>query len=70
MFDVLMIVLVIILILGNFSLLLIFDRIRDKVMYTSSKLGTKINKLCKIGIVISIIIIIVSAIVLAVFLEL
>lgn len=68
MFNVCMIVLTIVLILGNISLVLIFDRIREKVMYGSSKLETKINKLCKIGIVISLITINVNGIVLAQFL--
>ncbi len=62
MFNTVMGILTILLMVGSVSLLIVFDSIRDEVRWQTSRLGRKIEKLCKIGTVISTIIMYASAI--------
>lgn len=62
MFNTVMGILTILLMVGSVSLLIVFDSIRDEVRWQNSKMGRKIEKFCKIGILISTIIMYASAI--------
>lgn len=54
---------------GSASLSVLFENIRDEVIWQHSKFSKKVEKLCKIGIVISIIMMFSSAILLFQFLS-